>query len=149
MKKIYFAFVVLLMTASAFSQGVTTSSMQGSVADQSGEALFGANIVATHTPSGSLYGAISNEDGRFYLPNIRVGGPYTVKVTYVGFQDRTFEGIVLGLGQSYNLKVVLSEGMELEEVVVTSTRGNVIDPDRTGASVNLSRDKIDAFTYYK
>ncbi|MFT6369625.1 MAG: hypothetical protein ACJAWH_000704 [Maribacter sp.] len=144
MKKMYFAFVVLLMTASAFSQGVTTSSMQGVVADQSGEALFGANIVATHTPSGSLYGAISNEDGRFYLPNIRVGGPYTVKVTYVGFQDRTFQGIVLGLGQSYNLKVVLSEGMELEEVVVTSTRGNVIDPDRTGASINLSRDKIDA-----
>jgi hypothetical protein len=144
MKKIYFAFVVLLMTASAFSQGVTTSSMQGSVANQTGEALFGANIVATHTPSGSLYGAISNEDGIFYLPNIRVGGPYTVKVTYVGFQDRTFEGIVLGLGQSYNLKVVLSEGMELEEVVVTSTRGNIIDPDRTGASINLSRDKIDA-----
>ncbi|MFS4415864.1 TonB-dependent receptor [Maribacter sp. 2307ULW6-5] len=118
--------------------------MQGSVLDDSGESLFGANVVATHTPSGTVYGAISNEDGRFYLPNIRVGGPYTVKVTYIGFQDRTYEGITLGLGQSYNLKVVLSEGLELEEVVVTSQRGNLIDPDRTGASVNLSREKIDA-----
>lgn len=138
------AFVALLVTASAFSQGVTTSSMQGSVLDQSGEALFGANIVATHTPSGSVYGAISNEDGRWYLPNVRVGGPYTVKVTYVGFQDRSFEGIVLGLGQSYNLKAVLSEGLELDEVVITSKKGSIIDPDRTGAAINLSRETIDA-----
>jgi len=144
MKKMYLAFVAFLIAASAFSQGVTTSSMQGSVQDQSGEALFGANVVATHTPSGSVYGAIVNEEGRFYLPNIRVGGPYTVKVTYVGFQDRTFEGINLGLGQSFNLKVEMSEGLELEEVVVTSQRGNIMDPNRTGASTNLSRDKIDA-----
>lgn len=140
----YVAIAVFLMTVTAFSQGVTTSSMQGTVSDESGESLFGANVVATHTPSGTVYGAISNENGRFYLPNIRVGGPYSVKVTYVGFQDRTFEGITLGLGQSYNLKVVLSEGMELDEVVVTSQRGNIIDPDRTGPTVNLSREKIDA-----
>lgn len=144
MKKMYFALVALFMAATAFSQGVTTSSMQGTVSDGSGEPLFGANIVATHTPSGTVYGAISNEDGRFYLPNLRVGGPYKVAITYVGFQDRTFEGITLGLGQSYNLKATLSEGMELDEVVVTSQRGEIIDPDRTGASVNLSRDRIDA-----
>ncbi|MDC6404433.1 MULTISPECIES: TonB-dependent receptor [Maribacter] len=144
MKKIYFAIAAFLLTVTAFSQGVTTSSMQGTVSDESGESLFGANIVATHTPSGTVYGAISNEEGRFYLPNIRVGGPYTVKVTYVGFQDKTFEGITLGLGQSYNLKVTLSEGVELEEVVVTSQRGEIIDPDRTGPTTNLSREKIDA-----
>ena len=144
MKKIYLAFAAFLIAATGFSQGVTTSSMQGSVSDQTGEPLFGANIVATHTPSGSVYGAISNEDGIFYLPNIRVGGPYKVVITYVGFQDKTFEGIDLGLGQSYNLKVTLNEGVELEEVVITSQRGNIIDPDRTGASINLSREKIDA-----
>ena len=140
----YFAIAALLMTAMAFSQGVTTSSMQGTVSDEAGESLFGANVVATHTPSGTVYGAISNEDGRFYLPNIRVGGPYKVVITYVGFQDKTFDGIVLGLGQSYNLKATLTEGVELEEVIVTSQRGEIIDPDRTGASINLSRDRIDA-----
>ncbi len=143
MKKMYFTMVALLCTAFAFSQGVTTASMQGTVLDQAGEPLLGTNIVATHTSSGSVYGAIANEDGRFYLPNIRVGA-YTVNVTYIGFQDKTFEGIVLGLGQSYNLKVQMNEGLELEEVVVTSTKGNIIDPNRTGASINLSRDKIDA-----
>ena len=145
MKRIYLAIVAVFISALAFSQGVTTSSMQGSVADASGEPLFGANVVATHTPSGTTYGAIANEDGRFYLPNLRVGGPYTVVVSYVGFQDKKFEGIVLGLGQSFNLKVSMSEGgVELEEVIVTSTAGNIINPDRTGPSINLSRETIDA-----
>ncbi|WP_430905967.1 carboxypeptidase regulatory-like domain-containing protein [Maribacter sp. 2-571] len=144
MKQKYFAMVAFFMTAFAFSQGVTTSSMQGTVLDDAGEPLLGANVVATHTPSGSTYGAIANEDGRFYFTNLRVGGPYQVVVSYIGFQDKTYEGITLGLGQSYNLKVELKEGVELEEVVVTSTRGDIIDPDRTGPATNLSREKIDA-----
>lgn len=140
----YFALAAFLITAMAFSQGITTANMQGLVTDEQGEPLFGANIVAVHTPSGTTYGAISNEEGIFYLPNIRVGGPYAVNVTYVGFQDRSFDGINLGLGQSYNLKVEMVEGVQLAEVVVTSVSGGIIDPDRTGPSVNLSRETIDA-----
>ncbi len=144
MKKMYFVMVALLCTAFAFSQGVTTSSMQGNVLDDNGEPLFGANVVATHKPSGTTYGAIVNEEGRFYLPNLRVGGPYMVEISYVGFENKTYDGIVLGLGQSYNLKASMAAGVELQEVVVTSTRGGIIDPDRTGPSINLSRDRIDA-----
>ena len=140
----YFVLAAFLCTAFAFAQGVTTSKLQGYVIDDAGQPLFGANVVATHTPSGTVYGAIANEDGRFYLPNIRVGGPYTVVVSYVGFEEQTYNGINLGLGQSYDLKVTMREGLELQEVIVTSTRGNIIDPDRTGAAINLSRDKIDA-----
>jgi hypothetical protein len=144
MKKLILSLLMALSASFAFAQGVTTANMQGSVTDEQGEPLFGANVVAIHTPSGTTYGAIVNEDGRFYLPNIRVGGPYTVNVTYVGFRDQSFEGINLGLGQSYNLRVVMIEGVQLEEVVVTSVSGSIIDPDRTGPAVNLSRETIDA-----
>ncbi|NER10195.1 Carboxypeptidase regulatory-like domain-containing protein [Muriicola jejuensis] len=144
MKKVYFFFAALFVSAMAFSQGITTANMQGSVTDEQGEPLFGANVVAVHTPSGTTYGAIVNEEGRFYLPSIRVGGPYTVNVTYVGYQDQLFDGINLGLGQSYNLKVVMIEGVQLAEVVVTSISGGIIDPDRTGPAVNLRRETIDA-----
>ncbi|MFT5736446.1 MAG: hypothetical protein ACI9SG_000787, partial [Maribacter sp.] len=65
MKKIYFAFVVLLLTASAFSQGVTTSAIGGKVTDDLGEPLPGASVVAIHTPSGTKYGAATDFDG-FY-----------------------------------------------------------------------------------
>ena len=144
MKNLLLTLILGLSATFAFAQGVTTANMQGSVTDEQGEPLFGANVVAVHTPSGTTYGAIVNDEGLFFLPDIRVGGPYTVKVTYVGYQDQNFDGINLGLGQSYNLKVVMIEGMQLEEVVVTSVRGGIIDPDRTGAETNLSRATIDA-----
>ncbi len=144
MKKFYLLLASVFASAMAFSQGITTANMQGTVSDEQGEPLLGANIVAVHAPSGTTYGAISNEEGLFYLPNIRVGGPYTVSITYVGFQDQNFDGIVLGLGQTYSLKVNLIEGMQLDEVVVTSISGGIIDSDRTGPAVNLSRETIDA-----
>ncbi|WP_445752771.1 TonB-dependent receptor domain-containing protein [Polaribacter sp.] len=137
-------FVALFfITATVLGQGVTTSSLNGIVTNEQGETLLGANVVATHTPSGTVYGATANEDGRFFFANLRVGGPYTVKISYIGFEERTFEGIQLGLGQSYNLKVVMKEGNELSEIVIVAS-GGLIDPDKTGASLNLSTKKINA-----
>lgn len=142
MKKILLFFIAIFTTG-AFAQGVTTSSMQGTVNDDAGVPLFEAEVVATHLPSGSTYETSTNFDGKFYFPNVRVGGPYRVVVSYVGFEDRSYTDIVLGLGQSYNLKVVMETGDLLDEVIVSSQRG-IADPSKTGASVNLSRKKIDA-----
>lgn len=142
MKKVLLG-LCLLISFGAFAQGVTTSSMQGTVIDDAGVPLYEAEVVATHTPSGTSYETTTNFDGKFYFPNVRVGGPYTVVVSYVGFEDRTYTDIVLGLGQSYNLKVTMESGDLLDEVVVSSKRG-IADPSKTGASTNLSRKKIDA-----
>ncbi|WP_373396629.1 TonB-dependent receptor [Algoriphagus halophilus] len=131
-------------TGIAFSQGVTTASIQGNVIDETGESLPGANIVATHEPSGTRYGAVSNLEGRFVLPNMRVGGPYTVVVSFVGFEERTFDGIVLGLGATYTLNVQLSDGMELDLVEVVASKDAIMNSDRTGASLNLNNEKINS-----
>ena len=77
---------MLVLSVVAFGQGTTTSSLNGRVTDASGEPLPGATIVAIHTPSGSQYGNISNSDGFYRIPNMRVGGPYTVTISFVGFQ---------------------------------------------------------------
>ena len=144
LKSLIAVFMLVLGTGVAYSQGVTTASMQGVVTDASGETLPGANIVAVHTPSGTRYGAVSNMDGRFVLPNVRVGGPYTVTVTFVGFEDKVFENINLSLGQSYNINSVMSDGMELEAVEVITTKGGILDADRTGAALNLGSDRINS-----
>lgn len=138
--------IILVATSStwAMSQGVTTGSIQGKVQDSSGEMLPGANIVATHEPSGTRYGAVSNLEGRFVLPNMRVGGPYTVRITFVGFEERSFAGIVLGLGQNYTLNATLSDGMELEAVEVIASQDGIMNADKTGAGVNLTSDRISA-----
>ncbi|WP_087938820.1 TonB-dependent receptor [Algoriphagus faecimaris] len=136
--------LVVLSTGWAMSQGVTTGNIQGLVTDASGESLPGANIVATHEPSGTRYGAVSNLEGRFVLPNMRVGGPYTVRITFVGFEERTFEGIVLGLGQTYSLNATLSDGLELEAIEVIASKDAIMNADKTGAGLNLTNDRINA-----
>ena len=86
MKKLVISFAFLFVGVFAFSQ-VTTSNIKGLVLDETNETLPGANIVATHTPTGTVSGASSNIDGRFNILNLRVGGPYTIKISYVGYKD--------------------------------------------------------------
>ncbi|WP_339700300.1 carboxypeptidase regulatory-like domain-containing protein [uncultured Roseivirga sp.] len=137
------AFVVI--STIAYGQGTTTSSLNGRVTDASGEPLPGATIVAIHTPSGSQYGNISNADGFYRIPNMRVGGPYTVKVTFVGYQEFKRENIYLTLGQSFKLDATLQEtSVTLQDVEVIADRGGVFDGNRTGAETVVGIDQINA-----
>ncbi|UJP65828.1 TonB-dependent receptor [Mongoliitalea daihaiensis] len=144
LKSLFAAAMLIFVSTTAFSQGVTTASMQGVVTDVSGESLPGANVVAVHLPSGTRYGAVSNLEGRFVLPNLRVGGPYQVTISFVGYENRVFENINLSLGQNFSINAVLSDGLELEGVEVLGRQGDIFNADRTGAATNLSRDRIES-----
>lgn len=135
--------VAFLMTAVAFSQGVTTSAIGGQVTDSAGEPLLGANVVAVHTPSGTTYGAITDFDGYYRIANMRVGGPYTVTISYVGFENYTREGLNLNLGITERINAEMSESSTaLEEVVVTGTSSGVFGSNKTGTETNVSKRDI-------
>ena len=53
----------------------TTSEIQGVVTGDKGTGLEGATIVAIHLPTGTHYSTSTRKDGRYNLPNLRVGGP--------------------------------------------------------------------------
>lgn len=144
LKSLFAAVMLIFVSTTAFSQGVTTSSMQGLVTDRSGETLPGANIVAVHMPSGTRYGTVSNLEGRFIIPNVRVGGPYQVTISFVGYEDQVIEGINLALGQNFNINAVMTDGVNLEAVEVVGSRGGIFDADRTGAGLNVGADKVNA-----
>ena len=61
-----------------YGQGLTNLSLRGSVTDDNGNYLAGANVVATHEPTGTQYGAAVRNSGQFDIINMKVGGPYTV-----------------------------------------------------------------------
>ena len=129
---------LVLSTGYALSQGVTTSGISGIVTEANGQPLPGANVVATHLPSGTRYGAVSNIEGKYSIPGMRVGGPYRLTVSFIGFSTQEIDGIVLSLGVFANVNVVLPEdGQELSEVVVTSTSGSIFSNERTGASTSI------------
>ena len=137
--------LLLVMGVSmAYSQGVTTSSLSGKVINEQGVPVLAASVVAVHTPSGFQYGTITNEDGRYNIRNMRVGGPYRVEVSYVGYQNSTETDVFLVLNKTGEVDFTLSEAVQqLEEVVVAYNRNDVINSDRTGAMTSISREHQD------
>lgn len=124
---------VAAVSACALAQGVTTASINGKITDSSGEPLIGANILAEHVPSGSLYGNATDLDGFYRIPGMRVGGPYKITVSYTGYEELVKEGIYLTLGQSYRYSVTLQEAaIEIEGVEVVALRNDIFDGNRTG-----------------
>lgn len=138
--------LVLIATGATelWAQGVTTASISGIVADDKGAGLPGATVVAVHTPSGTQYAQVTRADGGYNFPNARVGGPYTITVSFVGYRQQKLENIQLGLGQSYTYSFKLAdESTQLSEVVVTGTRDPVLNADRTGAATNVRREQFE------
>lgn len=123
----------------------TTSSIKGIVKSASAELLPGATVLAIHTPTGSKYSALSNADGRFNMLNMRIGGPYKIVVTFIGFQTEEFNDVYLDLGKVFSLDVVLKdESQKLEEVKVVGAKNKVFQSGRTGAETTIGRRELAA-----
>jgi outer membrane receptor for ferrienterochelin and colicin len=144
MKRYLLLFIaVLAFPVLAYGQGVTKASMRGTVTDAAGEALPGANVLAVHTPTGSEYGTATNIDGSFNLRNMRVGGPYRVRITFVGFQPYVRQDISLSLGEVEVLNVTLEESAaELEEVEVVAA-GGLFDSERNGVATSIDERAVE------
>jgi outer membrane receptor protein involved in Fe transport len=138
-----FAAIVFTGMTTLRAQGVTTAAIAGTVTDSSGTALAGAHVVAVHVPSGTEYAAVSRADGRFTIPGMRVGGPYKVTVTVVGYRPEAQDQIVLTLGGTTDLRFSLGQvSVELAPVVVTATSNPVFSSERTGAATTISTTQI-------
>ena len=134
---------LLMMSVAAIAQ-VTTSSLAGKVTidDANGEEVIGATIQAVHEPSGTRYAAVTNVSGRFTIQGMRTGGPYSVTVSYIGFQPKTIKNINLQLGETYDLQVWLSEDAnELAEVII-SGKASKFAAEKTGASTSINNTQM-------
>ncbi len=142
MKNLVISFAFLFVGVLAFSQ-VTTSNIKGLVVDETGQPLLGGNVLAIHLPTGTKDGASTNFDGRFNILNMRVGGPYTITVSYVGYKDKTYNDVYLTLGKTLDLNVAMSTDVEqLDAVVITGTTQGIFGNDRTGAETSVGRREL-------
>ncbi|MDO5970399.1 TonB-dependent receptor [Flavivirga aquimarina] len=143
MKKTNVAIFFLFFGFLAFSQ-VTTSNIKGLILDENSVPLPGANVLAIHTPTGTKYGAATNFDGRFNLLNLRVGGPYSITISFIGYQEQSFNDVFLTLGKTTNLDVTLvSDSEQLDAVVIQGTGGTgTFGSDRTGAETSVGRREL-------
>lgn len=140
-KKLHLLIALMVFMVSSAMAQVTTSSMAGKVVTE-GEDVIGATIEALHTPSGTRYMAVTNAKGLFTINGMRVGGPYEVKISYVGCKTTIIKDVTLQLAETYNLNTTLiTDAQQLGEVVVTG-KSTKLMIERTGASTNISNDQI-------
>lgn len=134
---------MLFMVSSALAQ-VTTSGISGKVTTGD-ETIIGATIVAVHQPSGTVYRGVTNAKGQYVLQGLRSGGPYSVEISYIGYQGKKFNDVNLQLGQNTVIDAALKEGAELlSEVVVSGSRTSNMRTDRAGATTTMDVQRIEA-----
>ncbi|MBS1510398.1 MAG: TonB-dependent receptor [Bacteroidetes bacterium] len=141
--KLFLTSLLATIFSFAFAQE-TTSEIQGIITDGN-NGLANATITAVHTPTGTKYTTTSRKDGRYNLPNLRVGGPYVVTVTYVGFKPETQENINLLLGQAFKADFKMaSNATTLTDVTVSTKRQDkIFSNTRTGSQEIISRTQIE------
>ncbi|MBQ1905570.1 MAG: carboxypeptidase regulatory-like domain-containing protein, partial [Bacteroidales bacterium] len=141
MKRFLLAFATLFAGLAAYAQ-VTTSSMSGQIADEFGEPLIGAAVVAVHEPSGTQYYAITNNDGRYTITGMRSGGPYKVEISFIGMATEVHNDVTLLLGEIYTINANLKSSEQLNEVVVVASTSK-FTTTKTGAGTNISLSQME------
>ncbi|HEY0274207.1 MAG TPA: carboxypeptidase regulatory-like domain-containing protein [Chitinophaga sp.] len=139
MKKLYILWCLLsvLLCAQGVRAQETSGRLDGRVVDGQGQPVPGVTIQAVHTPTGTHYGTVAGNDGRYHLAGLRVGGPYTIEASMVGMGSQKKENIMVRLGEPLQLSFVLADTkQQLSEVVVKATKG--ARANNTGAGQNIS-----------
>lgn len=136
-------YILLFLLSGSLMAQVTTSKINGVITDDTGEPMIGANIIALHTPTGTISGTTVRLNGRYTLSNLRIGGPYTITISFVGYKSKKVTNVFLTLGETTNIDAVLSEDSNtLEEVVINSKRNTVFNNDRTGAQTSVGSREL-------
>ncbi|MFL5740445.1 MAG: carboxypeptidase regulatory-like domain-containing protein [Flavisolibacter sp.] len=118
-----FFFTTLTMSCLHLQAQETTATISGLVTDVKKLPVAGASISLVHEPTGSKAAGQTNNKGFFVIPNLKPGGPYTIIISFVGYEDQKFENLNLSLGNNSELNVDLKNSENsLQEVVVQTAR---------------------------
>ena len=150
MKKVLSTIILGLSFIGVFAQE-TSSTLGGRVINEKNEIVAGATIKLTHVPTGATVIFQSNSKGLFVAPNLKPGGPYSIKISSVGFKDQDYNDVTLTLGVNPDVNIILSSKVnQLTDVVVNSTSsrkkvegGTVIGSRQLNALPTLGRSLSD------
>ena len=145
------ALVTCLARPTLSAQGVTTAQLSGFVTDtSSGVPLADASVTAVHRPSGTAYRAVVRSGGTYTIPNMRIGGPYRVTVTMIGYQPSTRDTVFLNLGQNLQLDFrLVRQVVQLAEIRALGEENKILNGGRTGAATFVSPQEVTALPSIK
>ena len=135
--------LVISLASTTLTAQVTTATLSGKVSsDADAKTLSGATVQITFADAGIKKTIATTTDGSFVVPNLRVGGPYVVTVTFTGYKEKKEENIFLELGQNTAIEFKLESSSSTLTNVVISGKSKVFDHQRTGASTNISSRQL-------
>jgi hypothetical protein len=139
-----FAVCAAMLLAPVASAQVTTGNITGVVETKSDHsALPGVTVEAVHVPTGTHYTAVTGSNGRFTIPNARVGGPYRVTASLEGFKPIEAKTVDVRLGESTEVPMAMELAAVSEAITVTARADDVINPNRTGSTSAVSTEQIE------
>ena len=137
------SFLVLIQPVPVYGQGITTAALNGRILDEGGRPLSDATVIVLHEPTGVSRGVYSRGDGRYNIAGLRSGGPYEIRVSYIGFQTAVRQDVSLTMGQHLRADFRLRRDViEAGEVTVTAHRDEVLSASNTGTETHVSALEI-------
>ncbi len=135
MKKLLTLSITLLIPVMILGQ--TSGKIAGTVTDEDGNPLAGANVVVVGTSSG----AASGDDGSFVILNVS-GGIYSLRVDYIGYKTTVISNIDVKVGLTTQLKFELSASViEGDEVLIVAQK-RLIEPSATNSVRSVGAEEI-------
>jgi hypothetical protein len=142
-RKSWILFAILSLTFSYHLPAqVTTATLSGIVKDPKGAGLSSATVTVEFPDAGIKQVLVTRSDGRFTVPNLRVGGPYRVTVNHVSHNDAVSDNLFLELGLNNTVEFSLQDKTTELGNVTVSTSSRIFDNKRTGASTNINNRLI-------
>ncbi|MDB4877364.1 MAG: putative oar protein [Gemmatimonadetes bacterium] len=126
------------------AQGVTTAAVSGTVLNELGKGLEGAQVQVVNRNTGARAGTMTRADGRYYVQGLEVGGPYTVSIRRIGYAPRDSAGLFVSLGQNLRVDFNLrTQAAQLAGVqIVSTTPSATISPSHKGVSTTVTDSAI-------
>ena len=134
--------MLVLLSVVAKSQE-TTAEISGTILEGNSP-LQDVVVMAVHVPTGTKYNTTTRSDGRYNLPNLKIGGPYTLTTAFVGLKSEKVSDIFLNLGQTFKQNFELTdETTQVGEVVVKGINDKTFSSSRTGSQELITRTQVD------
>lgn len=132
---------LMFMSSSIVAQTSADGTIHGRVADASGAALVGVNIVA-HSPAvGGTFKAASDAEGNYRLTELPPGVDYVVDAEASGFEKFVRTGLIVRAGLNVTVDIDLKVGSQNQTVEVSGD-APLIDTQSAEQAVNLSGELL-------
>jgi len=138
--RILFVGLMILILSGSSVWAQNTAQINGSVRDQTGAILPGAEVTATQIETGVVRAALTDETGTYLLPNLPIG-PYRLEAMLPGFKTHVQSGIVLQVAANPAVNIVLEVGQVADQIEVQANAA-LVETRNTGIGQVIDNTRV-------